>query len=62
MVASGDEACAENKNSFILSLCEASRMWVRHRSEVIVPPEGFGISVGLRNVFGGTQKCAQFIE
>jgi len=24
----------------ILSLCAASRMWVRHRSVVIVPPEG----------------------
>jgi len=25
---------------FVLSLCAASRTWVRHRSVVIVPPEG----------------------
>ena len=35
----------------ILSLCVASRMWVRHRSFVIVPPEG-----GLEFLAGLTKK------
>jgi len=34
----------------LLSLCAASRIWVRHRSVVILPPEVFEISVGLGNV------------
>jgi len=35
----------------VLSLCAASRMWVRHRSVVIVPPEG-----GLEFSAGFTKK------
>ena len=52
-----------------LSLCAASRMWVRHRSVVIVPPEGnlefrwdsemcwCFIHVTINIVSGTTQRC-----
>jgi len=54
----------------VLSLCVASRMWVRHRSLVIVPPEGglefrwdsemcwCFIHVTIKLVMGTTQKSA----
>jgi len=41
----------QNPTIPLLSLCAASRMWVRHRSVVIVPPEG-----GLEFSAGLTEK------
>ena len=42
---------ARRRASERISLCAASRMWVRHRSVVIVPPEG-----GLEFSAGLTKK------
>ena len=44
-------------DSVELSLCAASRMWVRHRSLVIVPPEG-----GLEFSAGLTKKFVFYIH